>query len=256
MLLEVAGIRKSYESQKGSFDALDDVTLNVGAGEIVGLIGTSGSGKSTLASVVAGLETADAGTVAFDGVCSDATIPLRKRSGAFRKAAAGLQMVFQHPASSFSDRMRIGKGVAEGVAYRGIPKGEQLERALAALEHVGLPRAYADKYPWELSGGECQRAAFARAIVGSPKLIVCDEPTSALDVTVQAQVVNLLARLCSERGMACLFISHDLALVRGLCSRAYVIDAGAVVEDGPVERLFDAPGADATKRLVASVVAI
>ena len=256
MLLEVAGVRKSYESQEEAFVALNDVTLDVGAGEIVGLIGTSGSGKSTLASVVAGLETADAGTVAFDGVCADAVVPLRRRPRAFRQALTGLQMVFQHPALSFSDRMRIGKGVAEGVAYRGIPKGEQLERALAAIEYVGLPRAYADKYPWELSGGECQRAAIARAIVGSPKLLVCDEPTSALDVTVQAQVVNLLAQLCVGRGMACLFISHDLALVRGLCSRAYVIDAGSVVEDGPVERLFNAPEADATKRLVDSVVTI
>lgn len=256
MLLEVAGVSKSYQSREGVFTALSSVGLNVQAGEIVGLIGMSGSGKSTLASVVAGLETADTGTVTFDGVSSEASVSPRKRSAEFKQAMTGLQMVFQHPASSFSDRMRIGKGVAEGVAYRGIPKSEQIDLALAAIERTGLPRSSASKYPWELSGGECQRAAIARAIVGSPKLIVCDEPTSALDVTVQAQVVNLLARLCAEQGMACLFISHDLALVRGLCTRAYVIEAGAVVEEGPVARLFDAPEAEATKRLVASVVTI
>ena len=256
MLLEVAGVSKSYRSREGAFAALENVSLNMRAGEIVGLIGMSGSGKSTLASVVAGLETADKGTVAFDGVSADATVPLRNRPRAFGQAMAGLQMVFQHPALSFSVRMCIGKGVAEGVAYRGIPKGEQMERALAAIERVGLPRSYADKYPWELSGGECQRAAIARAIVGSPKLLVCDEPTSALDVTVQAQVVNLLAQLCAEEKMACLFISHDLALVRGLCARAYVIDAGAVVEEGSVAQLFDAPEAEATKCLVASTATL
>ena len=256
MLLEVKGVSKSYSTRNGAFLALDDAGLSVDSGEIVGLIGTSGSGKSTLADIITGLEVADEGTVSFDGVQADASVRMARRARAFRKAMAGMQMVFQHPASSFSARMRIGKGVAEGVAYRGVPQAERAELALSAIERVGLPRSYADKYAWELSGGECQRAALARAIVGRPKLLVCDEPTSALDVTVQAQIVNLLVRLCAEEGMACLFISHDLALMRGLCSRSYVIDAGSIVEEGPVAKLFEDPRADATKRLVASVATI
>lgn len=256
MLLEVAGVTKSYPARSGSFAVLSGVDLTVGPGEIVGLIGASGSGKSTLASVIVGLETADEGALTFDGAHADASVVPRRRSSEFRRAAAGMQMVFQHPASSFSDRMRIGTGVAEGAAYRGVPRAERMARALDALERVGLPRAYADKYVWELSGGECQRAALARAIVGKPKLLVCDEPTSALDVTVQAQIVNLIFKLCADEGMACLFISHDLALVRGLCSRAYVIDAGSIVEGGAVADLFAHPQAVATSRLVESIVAI
>jgi peptide/nickel transport system ATP-binding protein len=253
MLLDVSGVSKRYRSEDGWFTALDDAHVAVDAGQIVGLIGSSGSGKSTLARVVVGLETADAGTMQLDGVTSDLSKPLRKRTKEQRKSLSGLQMVFQHPAASFSARMRILEGVAEGVAYRGHARGECEGMALDALEQVGLPRSYVRKYAWELSGGECQRAALARAIVGGPKLLVCDEPTSALDVTVQAQIVDLIARLCAERGMACLFISHDLALVRNLCSRAYVIDAGAIVEEGPVSDLFQAPKTQATKRLLASI---
>ena len=256
MLLEVEGVSKRYETRGGWFKALDGVSLNVDSGEIVGLIGTSGSGKSTLASMVVGLEVADAGSMTFQGVSCDLATPFKKRSREHRQSMVAMQLVFQHPGLSFSERMRIGAGVAEGVVYTGVSKDESMDMALDALERVGLPRSYARKYAWELSGGECQRAALARAIVGNPELLVCDEPTSALDVTVQAQIVNLIAQLCDERDMACLFISHDLALVRGLCSRAYVIDSGAIVEQGQVARLFDDPRAEATRRLVASVASI
>ena len=253
MLLEVSDVCKEYRTERGWLKVLDHAHVEVDAGQIVGLIGSSGSGKSTLARMVVGLETADAGTMAFEGESCDLSLPMRKRSREFRSALAGIQMVFQHPAASFSARMRIGEGVAEGVAYQGFSRGECKQMALDAIEQVGLPRTYAQKYPWELSGGECQRAALARAIVGSPKLLVCDEPTSALDVTVQAQIVKLIARLCRERDMACLFISHDLALVRNLCSRAFVIDGGSIVEEAAVSNLFDNPQADATKRLLAAI---
>lgn len=256
MLLEAVHVSKAYATREGAFTALSDVSIRVDAGEIVGLIGSSGSGKSTFASIIAGLERADKGTLSLRGETCDASVAPRKRPRGYRQALSCMQMVFQHPAASFSDRMKVGAGVAEGVAYRGVPKRECRKLALEALESVGLPRAYADKYAWELSGGECQRAAIARAIVGSPELLLCDEPTSALDVTVQAQIVNLLAKLCSERNMACLFISHDLALVRGLCSRAYVMDAGSVVEEGDVAELFERPRAEATRRLVAAVAVI
>ena len=153
--------------------------------------------------------------------------------------------------------MRVGQGVAEGIAYLPeVPPREYGKRVDEALEMVGLPTSYANRYPWELSGGECQRAAIARAVISRPKLLICDEPTSALDVTVQAQVVHLLADLCGEMGTACLFISHDLALVRGLCQRVYVLDSGRIVERGSAQTLFDDPQAEATKRLVASVATI
>ena len=239
MLLEARDISKTYRTRDGVFQALDVASIDVDAGEIVGLIGASGSGKSTLASIVVGLETADAGTVRFDGQDCDAALPHGKRPAAFRKVQLEMQMVFQNPAASFSDRMRIGRGVEEGVAYRDVPKPEREKRALEALEMVGLPTAYARKFAWELSGGQCQRAALARAIVSRPKLLICDEPTSALDVTTQAQIVHLIDDLCRDMGMACLFISHDIALVRGLCSRVYAIDAGCITWSGPSENMLE-----------------
>ncbi|MDO4400332.1 MAG: ATP-binding cassette domain-containing protein [Coriobacteriia bacterium] len=257
MLLEVRDVGKTYQTREGAFTALEGVSLEVGQGDTVGLIGTSGSGKSTFASILAGLETADSGTIAFCGAIWDASVRPSRRQGAYRDAVRNLQMVFQNAPASFSERMRVGQGIAEGIAYRSeVPAREHGWRVDEALEMVGLPTSYAHRYPWELSGGECQRAAIARAIISRPRLLICDEPTSALDVTVQAQVVHLLADLCSEMDMACLFISHDLALVRGLCRWVYVLDSGRIVERGPAALLFNDPQAEATKRLVASVAAI
>lgn len=255
-LLGVYGISKSYRTRDGMFQALDDVCLHVNTGEIVGLVGTSGSGKSTLASIIAGLELADKGEMRFQGAQCDVSSKMSARQPEFRKAMRSLQMVFQHPASSFSPRMRIGTGIEEGVAYLGISKPERKRLALEALESVGLPHSYMEKHAWELSGGECQRAAIARAIISNPSLLLADEPTSALDVTIQAQIVHLLANLCRDNGMACLFISHDLALVQGLCTRVYVMDEGRIVEEGNPETVFDEPVSDAAKRLAASIIEI
>ena len=254
MLLSVEGIVKTYRARGESFTALDDVSIHVDEGEIVGLIGTSGSGKSTLASIIAGLETADAGTLCLEGAKCDACVKPSRRPAEFRNAMQHVQMVFQNPGSSFSSRMKVGEGIAEGVAYRGVPAGERPALVADALDAVGLPRAYVDRYAWELSGGECQRAAIARAIIGKPRLLLCDEPSSALDVTVQAQVVHLIADLCRQMDMACLFISHDLALVRGLCRRVYVLDSGRLVEQGESGDVFENPQSDAAKQLVESVI--
>jgi ABC-type glutathione transport system ATPase component len=256
-LLEANGVSKSFSKRGGDlFRALDGVSLSVETGEIVGLVGLSGSGKSTMANVLAGLETADSGTVRFQGIECEASLKPSRRPREFREAQLGMQMVFQHPASSFSPRMKVGEGVAEGIAYRGVARAERTPHVLDALEAVGLPRSYAGKYAWELSGGECQRAAIARAIVGNPVLLLADEPTSALDVTIQAQIVRLLAELCTDRDMACLFISHDLALVRSLCTRVYVLDHGCVVEEGRTSHVFADPQSNAAKLLVSSVVDI
>lgn len=254
MLLKAHDITKTYGSRSGSFRALSKVSLEVDSGEMVGLVGTSGSGKSTMASVICGLETADEGTITFLGESCDASVRVSKRPLAFRCALLQMQVVFQNPTSSFSPRMSIGRGIAEGIAYRGVPKASWEGLVADAMEAVGLPRSYMKKRPWELSGGECQRAAIARAIISNPRLILCDEPTSSLDVTIQAQIVHLLLRLCRERDMACLFISHDLSLVHGLCERVYVMEGGEVVEQGSSASVFENPRSDAARRLVASVV--
>lgn len=255
-LLELRDISKSYRKKKGSFTVLDGVNLNVRAGEIVGLVGTSGSGKSSIARIATGLDVADGGTLLFEGERCDAASRPARRPQRFRQVQLDMQMVFQNPTSTFSPRMKVGEGVGEGVAYRGVAKGECRARVLDALDAVGLPRSYAGKYAWELSGGECQRAALARAIIGEPLLLVADEPTSALDVTIQAQIVRLINELCRSRGMACLFVSHDLALVYGLCDRVYVLDAGRIVEEGRVEQVFNHAKSAAAQRLIASIAEI
>ena len=234
---------------------LSDVSLVVGDEECVALIGSSGSGKSTLAQIIIGLESASTGTVEFNGVVLDPCQKARKRSTEQQTSLLDMQMIFHHPASSFAEHMKVEQGIIEGIAYHpGFDKKSASAQMRETLDMVGLPRRFEQKHISELSGGECQRVATARAIISRPKLLICDEPTSALDVTVQASIINLLVTLQHELSLSYLFISHDLALVRGFCDRVYVMDKGRIVEEGSVAQLFEHPQSDAAQRLLSSVL--
>ena len=251
-ILEVRNVSKTFREHGGRrFTALDDVSLTVGAGECVAVVGESGSGKSTLARIVTRLCTPDRGSVRLCG-----TELTTARGAALRRAYDDMKMIFQEPRSSFDPRLRLGDSIREA-----LPPGTGHRRAQDAeivrlLHEAGLDGRFAGMYPREVSGGECQRAAIARAIARKPRLLICDEATSALDVSVQAQVMELLTRVRKETGVACLFISHDLALVSSFCDRVCVLRGGRVVEEGPTAELLRAPREDYTKRLLASVLTV
>ncbi len=242
-ILEVENLRKSFR-KRGSgrwgspgetFAAVDGISFYIKKGECLGLIGESGSGKSTAAAMVAGLLKPDAGEIRFYG---------KHR-----------QMVFQDPMRSLDPRMQVIQSIEEGLAYQksGLTRQQIRQRALEAMDLVRLPRSYAARRSRELSGGECQRATIARAILIRPELLICDEVTSALDVSVQAQIMDLLDQLRRELGLSILFISHDIALVSNFCSRAAVMYRGKIVETGDTRQLIRHPREAYTRRLIASV---
>jgi peptide/nickel transport system ATP-binding protein len=251
-LLQMRGITLDYPRGLGreAFRALEGVDLEVGHGETVGLVGESGSGKSSLGRIALGLQAPTAGSVHFDG--EDVTRADRRRR---RSLALHLQAVFQDPYSSLNPTRRIGASVAEPLLQRGreLTRAEADARVAEMLALVGLDADAAWRYPRHFSGGQRQRIAIARALIVSPKLVVCDEPVSALDLSVQAQVLNLLAELQETRGVSYLFIAHDLSVVRFLCRRVVVLRAGRVVESGPVEDVYHAPRHVYTRELLAAI---
>ncbi|MFJ4656626.1 ABC transporter ATP-binding protein [Nocardia sp. NPDC088792] len=234
---------------RGPFRAVDDVTLTLRRGETLGLVGESGSGKSTIGRCVAALQRPTSGGVRvlgtdIAGLSERKLRPLRRRFG----------FVFQDPATSLNPRLTIGDCVAEPLLVHGAAKGAALrERVRRLLDDVQLPAGAEGRYPHELSGGQRQRVSLARALVLEPDLLVADEPTSALDVSVQAKVLELFAGLQREYGWACLFITHDLAVVDQLADRIVVLRHGAVVEQGSNDEILRQPREDYTRRLVAAV---
>jgi peptide/nickel transport system ATP-binding protein len=229
---------------------LHGVSLTVAAGEALGIVGESGCGKSTLARAVMALERPQAGRVVFAGADLFA---LDRR--ALRAARRGFQAIFQDPYGSLDPRQTVARIIAEPVAAleRGTSAVQRRARVLAALDEVGLPASAAGKYPHEFSGGQRQRIAIARALVTRPALIVADEPVAALDVSGQAQVLNLMLDLRERLGVAMLFISHDLGVVRWVTERVAVMFAGRIIEEGPTQRVFDAPLHPYTKALADAV---
>jgi oligopeptide/dipeptide ABC transporter ATP-binding protein len=256
-LLAVTGLKVHFPIRAGllrraagAVRAVDGVSFTVAAGETFALVGESGCGKSTTGYAVLGLVRPTAGAVAFRG---ENLTPLDP--AALRRAQRDMQVIFQDPYSSLDPKMRIGESVGEPLAARGILSGAALARRVAeVLELVGLTAAHARRYPHEFSGGQRQRIVIARALALQPQLIVCDEPVSALDVSIRSQILNLLMRLQRELGIAYLFISHDLAVVRHVSDRVAVMYLGHIVEDASTERLFAAPAHPYTQALLSAIL--
>jgi oligopeptide/dipeptide ABC transporter ATP-binding protein len=230
--------------------AVDGVSLVLAPGEILGLVGESGCGKSTLGRAILGLVPLAGGTIRWQGRRID---DLSRR--AFRAVRGDLQIVFQDPAACLDPRMTIAESVAEPLRSLAgeVAPAARAERVRRILDEVGLSVSVEGRYPHEMSGGQLQRAVIARALVVDPRLVVCDEPVSALDVSIQGQIVNLIARIRRERGLACLFISHNLAVVASLAERVLVMFHGRIVESGATRALLEAPLHPYTRLLIASV---
>ena len=252
VVLEADRITKRYRSPDGSsYDAVREVSFRLHAGETLGLVGESGSGKTTAARIVLGLLEPDEGGVRFAGQPWSG-IPERRR----RPSRLRIQAVQQDPLGSFDPRFTVERVVGEAVARTGVARGrERRARVAELLDRVGLSAGLLGRRPLELSGGQRQRVAIARALAPGPEVIVCDEPVSALDVSVQAQILDLLADLQRDLGVALLFISHDLGVVRHLSDRVVVMQGGRVVESGEVEAVFSRPTEDYTRELLAAVLA-
>lgn len=244
-LLQVDGLIKTFqEENKAGYTAVDHVSFQIEDGETVGLVGESGCGKSTLAKLITRLMEPTAGAIYLNG--KEIT---KSRGKELREAYRQVQMVFQSPVGSFDPRKTIGYGIEEGMRNHGVLKAERMRRTEELLKQCGLTPEYAGRYPHEISGGQCQRAALARALAIKPKLLICDEATSALDVTVQ-QIMELLQRLKQENRLAFLFICHSLALVQFFCDRVLVMHEGKIVEEGTPDQVIQTPQSEYTKHLV------
>ena len=255
MLLNIDKLSVVFHDRETAFEAVDDVSLQVDKGEIVGIVGESGSGKSMTAHALMGLikrsDVQVSGKAEFDGV------DLLRLSREELRGYQGeeLSIIFQEPMTSLNPTMKIGKQVEESLRiHTDLSKEERKTRALEAMELAELddPESLYDKYPHQLSGGMRQRVMIASAIVLRPQLLIADEPTTALDVTIQAEILNTLKEINRKEGTSILFISHDLGVVRHLCQRVVVMQKGRIVEEGPVDRVFFHPQQEYTKRLIAS----
>ena len=235
--------------------AVDSIDFNLHAGETLGIVGESGSGKSSVARALAGLQHVTSGAIEYTTANGHTVDLTRLDKKAWRPLRREIQLVFQDPQSSLNPRHRIGRIVEEPLKtlFPELGKTERTARMLAMLERVGLGAEQADRYPHELSGGQCQRVGIARALIVKPRVLICDEPVSALDVSVQAQIINLLADLQAEYGLAMIFIAHDLAVVRHLSQRVLVMYFGRIMEQAPREVLFGQAVHPYTRALLAAL---
>jgi peptide/nickel transport system ATP-binding protein len=227
------------------FNILDDVTLSLTAGETLGLVGESGSGKTTLARTILGLVRAAAGRIVFEGrdVGTEADFRAMRRRSA---------MMFQDPVASLSPRLRIGTLLTEPLVIQGVALPDRRAVARAMLAEVGLPASFVDRYPHELSGGQARRVGVARALAMKPHLLIADEPTAGLDVSVQGDVLNLIAELKRELGFAAIIVTHNLAMIRHVSDRLVIMYLGRLVETGPTQEVFGTPLHPYTATLIQS----
>ena len=239
MLLEVRSLTKCFRDKI----AVDGVSFLLDAGDRLGIVGRSGCGKSTLVKLITRLIDSDGGSIVFDG--EDITHSTELRA-VYRK----MQMIFQSPEDSFNPRKTLGWSIGEPLRNQSATNVEA--RVAELLREVDLPSEMAARYPHEVSGGQCQRAAIARAIALEPKMLICDEATSALDPETQLQVIELLRRLSVEKGLAVLFITHDLGILPSIAERVIVMHGGRIVESGRVEEVINAPRSEYTRELLAA----
>lgn len=249
-LLQISHLTKIFSNGKeDEYKAVDDVSFELFPGEKLAIIGESGSGKTTVVNMITRLLDSTDGKILLDG--EEITHYKRnKMKNIYRK----MQMVFQTPTESFDPRCRLGDAVAESLRNAGMPKKEAMEIVKELFKQCGLPENFMKRYPHEVSGGQCQRAAIARSIAIKPRLLILDEATSALDVTVQAEILQLLDALQEERQMSYLFICHDIALVQNFCDRVLVMYQGKIVEQGKREEVLCFPKHEYTRMLLDSVL--
>jgi peptide/nickel transport system ATP-binding protein len=256
LLLEVKNLKVHFPVKGGLLmqaraynKAVDDVSIEIGNGETLGLVGESGCGKSTLSKAIVRLLEPTDGSIVFDNQ------DISKMSrGALKPIRRDIQMIFQDPAESLNSRHTVGSIIGEAFDIHGI--GEPAwrhQRVLELLEQVGLPSSAADKYPFEFSGGQRQRIGIARAIALEPKLIICDEPVSALDVSIQSQILNLLLDLQHDMGLSYLFVAHDLAVVKHVSDRIAIMYLGQLMEIGGADEVYAHPKHPYTRALIAAI---
>ena len=244
--LRFENISMHFDDAAGRVQAVDSISFSLARRELLGIVGESGSGKSTVAKLLTGLHLPTSGNILLDG--KDITHAHGKER---RALYTRIQMVFQDAVGSFNPRRTIGAMIGETICRLCTPDERDTKRRVAELlAEVGLPAVYADRYPHEMSGGECQRAAIARAMAVHPEILVCDEATSALDVSVQANIISLLLHLQREHGMSLLFISHDLPLVSSIADRVLIMQNGRIVEQGETSRVLREPSEDYTRNLL------
>lgn len=251
-VLEVNNLTKTFKGKdKQKFTAVSNIDFCLYEGDCLGIIGESGSGKSTTVNMITRLIDPTDGTITIDG--EDIT---HIKGKALRSIYKKLQMVFQSPIESFDPRCTLGDGIAESLKNNGFSKKEAAAAVEKVLEKCGLDGSFAGRFPHEVSGGQCQRAAIARALAIDPTILICDEATSALDVTIQKEIIDLLRSLRESHGkkLSILFICHDLALVQDFCDRVLVMHDGEIVEQGIPDEIIMHPQNDYTKRLIESVL--